>query len=178
MKYLLWTLLFLVPVSAQAQTMVDKQTANTYFANCVKQPPTEQFSQESQNMMCACTAARMTQFFTMEDMQAMMSTDPAVARPAYNKMLMHIYAPCMETPAREHYTNTCLANPDSAKFGNPNKICTCLGNNLGEYLRMQGPNLFRTILSYNPNVTDPMQALYDDPGFQATVQNRLASCIK
>lgn len=171
-------LLMILPVVAQAQTPVSKETANTYFTNCVKQPPMEQFTQEGQNMFCACTAARMTQFYTMEDMAAATGTDPVTARPAYNKMIALIYAPCMEIPVREHYYNTCMNNPDSARYRDRKGTCFCLGNTMGTHFKLRGEELFTQILTYNPNITDPMAAALTDPSVQTLAQEKLLSCLK
>lgn len=181
MKYLILIALLLVPCVAFAQqnfTPVSKEQANTYFASCVKQPPSEQFSAAAQNELCACTAARMTQFFSVEDMKAMTGTDPAIARTAYNKMLVSVYAPCMEGPTREHYYNTCITNPDTAKYGDAQKICTCLGNAMGAHLKVHGAEVFQQLLSYNPNITDPMGAMTSDPSFQTFAQQNLLKCVQ
>lgn len=178
---ILLVLLLLAPASAMAQgfTPVSKETANKYYANCMaQQSPQQKLSQQSQQIMCACTAARMTQFFTMEDMKAMMDNNPAIARPAYNKMLVEVYAPCMESPTREYYHMVCLNNPDTARYGDPQKICTCLGNAMGMHLQYNGPEVFRELLSRNPNLMDPMTALTNDPAFETFAQTKLVECLK
>src|SRR5690606_25980766 len=104
--------LCLTSFAAQAQTQVSKETANEYFNNCVKAAsPQQPVSVQTQEMLCACTAARLTQFFSMEDMKTMTGPDPSAARIAYNKMIIDIYAPCMEEPTREYYTGVCTSNP-------------------------------------------------------------------
>ncbi len=170
--------LFLIAFPAAAQTNVSKEDANKYFASCIGQQPSQQLSKDSQNMLCACTAARLTQFFTMSDMQAMMNTNPAIARPAYNKMMVDIYAPCMETPTREFHYNACITNPQTSSYGNPQQICACMADAVANHMKVNGPAVFRDLLTANPNLTDPMAALTDDPSFQNFAQSKLLGCLK
>jgi len=170
----------MMPFVVHAQTLVPKETANKYFENCVAQPPAQQFTADSQNMFCACTAARLAQFFTLEDMKTMTDTTaaPAAQRGAFNKMLINIYAPCMETPAREFHFNACISNPDTAKYGDPNKICPCMADAIGLHMKHNGPNVFQELLARDPNLTDPMSALTDDPSFKTFAQSKLLACLR
>jgi carboxypeptidase C (cathepsin A) len=173
------TIYALMPFSAHAQTQVSKETANQYFDNCVKSvSPQQPISTQTQEMLCACTAARLTQFFSMEDMQTMTGTEPVSARAAYNKMMVNIYAPCMEEPTREYYTKVCTSNPDTVKYGDPQKICPCMANKIAVHMATNGPRVFSEILSENPNVMDPMAALLGDPKFERFAQSQLLSCLK
>jgi hypothetical protein len=183
MKSFMFLLLLVVATPSWAQTPISKETSNTYFSNCIKashnQPQPQQLSQESQNMLCACTAARLTTNFTMEDMQTMTGQDPVAARLAYNKMLVDIYAPCMETPSYDYYYATCLQNPETQKYGNDVKsICKCLGGTMALHLRNNGSEVFRRLLQTNPNMTDPMAALTSDPEFKIFASQKLTSCLK
>lgn len=172
MKYIALIMLLLVPSMAHAQTPVPKETANTYFANCIKGGAAAQnMSQQGHEMLCACTAARLTQFFSMEDWTAMTSQDPAVARPAYNKMTINIYAPCMGEPTRERYTARC-----AKASGAEQQICTCTADKLAFYLQNYGSSLFANILSQNPNVMDPWAALEEDPAYNAFIDKSAQEC--
>ncbi len=179
MKYILFLLLLMFPNTSYSQTPITKESANAYFADCVqKQSPDPSFKKESQDMFCACTAARLTTSYTMEDMTATASPDPAIARPAFNKIIYDVYAPCMETPTFDYYYNTCATNPDTSKYGNVKSICQCLGGSMAMHLRNNGQALFKDLLQRNPQMTDPMQALTSDPAFQSFAQRELTACLK
>lgn len=171
-------LLIFISFPSQAQTPVSKDAANKYFAECVAGQSYGQLSPNAQNMLCACTAARMTQYMSIEDMQAMASQDTAIARPAFNKMMVDIYAPCMEMPAQEYHYNACISDPKTASYGNPQKICECMSWEVANYMKSSGQQVFRDILARNPMITDPMGALADDPAFQQFAQSKLMSCLK
>ncbi len=176
----LLTALFLIFISlpAFAQTPISKEAANNYFNQCVGGQSHGQLSPNAQNMLCACTAARMTQFLNVEDMQAMASQDTTIARPAFNKMMIDVYAPCMEMPTQEYHYNACISDPKTASYGDPQKICECMSWEVANYMKSNGQQVFRDILARNHMVTDPMAALTEDPSFQQFAQSKLLSCLK
>lgn len=167
-------LTFTLPAYA---TPVSKDMANAYYQNCMaKQDPS--FSQESQGFLCACTAAKMMDNLSIEDMQMMGRQDQS-GRDALNKMIINVYAPCMEHPAREYHYNQCISNPQTAQLsGNPQALCGCMADQIAAHLRTNAQDVFTGILARNPNITDPMQALYDDPEFQQFARSKLLGCVR
>lgn len=180
----LLSLFLLVPLAAQAGTgtftPVSKETANAYYQNCVSQRSAQSFSTQAQGMMCACTAARLTQFFTMEDMATMTNNKaaPEAQRGAFNKMMVNIYAPCMEEPTREYHYNACISNPQTAQYGDPATICRCMSDQVATHMRVYGPRVFQDLIARNPNITDPMSELTNDPSFQTFAQSKLLGCLR
>lgn len=168
--------------TAQAQTAVTTEQANNYYTNCVTQAAqTEQrFSKQSQELFCACTSARLSQgVFSVEDMKAMTDTANPNARQSMNKMIVNVYAPCMDEPTREYHYNTCVTNPQVDRLGgNKETLCRCAADQVANHLRANGAKQFQDILSRDPNIVDPMQALYDDQGFQTFAQSRLLGCLR
>lgn len=163
---------------AAAQTAVTKEQANTYYSNCVQQKD-PRFTGQSQQMFCACTAARMTQSFSQEDMKAMVGQDPATARPAANKMLINVYAPCIETPAREYHYAQCINNPQTARLSsNPQGLCKCASDKIASFLNANAQKSFREILARDPNIADPMSALFEDAEFKSFAAKQLLSCAQ
>lgn len=182
--FALLSFLLLVPFSAHAGsgsfTPVSKETANVYYQNCVSQQSAQSFSQQAQGMMCACTAARLTQFFTMEDMATMTNNQspPQAQRAAFNKMLINIYAPCMEEPTREYHYNACISNPQTSQYGDPQTICRCMADQVATHMQVYGPRVFQDLVARNPNITDPMAELTNDPSFQTFAKSKLLACLR
>jgi len=174
MRYLfILVLALLIPPSAQAQN-VSKSVANSYYNNCLAQEGP--VSAQTQELLCACTAAQMQQSMTVEDIKAM-NQNNQTGRNALNKMLINVYAPCMEYPAKEHYMNVCLSNPDTQRLSNnPQALCNCMSTEVANYLKANARTVFEEILDRNPNVTDPMQALTNDPQFTQFAQAKLIGC--
>jgi hypothetical protein len=181
MKFFIFlSLLLLVPFTANAYTPVTKETANVYFKNCTAQTAEQKMSVQAQNMLCACTAARLTQFFSMEDMATMTNpqSEPAAQRGAFNKMLINIYSPCMEEPTREFHYNACISNPQTSQYGEPAKICRCMADAVAAHIQVHGPTVFEELVARNPNIVDPMAALTNDPSFQTFAQSKLLACLQ
>ncbi len=172
--------LFLFPFAAQAQTPVTQQQADSYYQTCVTNAAASEtrFSPQSQKMFCACTAAHLMQSFSVEDMQTMTSPTDPNARIALNKMIVNVYAPCMEMPTQDYHYQQCMQNPQTAMLSkNPDGLCSCAAKAVAGYMQSNSAQMFQDILSRNPNIEDPMQALYDDPEFQKFAQTQLMNCV-
>ena len=166
----------LFPLNASAEP-ISKAGAMNYYNKCVSnQDPN--MGAETQKLLCACTAVQMQKNMTTQDVQAMSKQDQS-GRLATNKMLVDVYAPCMQHPAKELYHQNCISNPETQKIAqNPAKTCTCMSTKIANYLSSRGPDVFRKILTDSPNVTDPMSALANDATFQQFTQSQLMSCLK
>lgn len=167
--------------AAHAQTRVSPEQANSYYASCRENAAATEmrFSPAAQDMFCACTAAQLTQNFTIEDMQVMTDPQNPNAREALNRMIVQVYAPCMEEPTREYHYNSCVGNPQVSRLnGNPEQLCRCAADSIAAHLKQNGPRQFQEILARDPNVVDPMQALYDDPAFRSFAQSQLLGCVR
>lgn len=169
-------LIFGFAFPAQA-TPVSKEMANQYYSNCLQQP-SNGMSEQTKQYMCACTAAKMQQGMTVEDIKTMAQQSQA-GRNATNKMIISVYAPCIEYPARDHYYTTCMTNPQTKALSkNPQGLCACLGNQVATYLKQNAQKEFTRILSKTPNITDPMAALTGDSKFTQFAQSKLTACVK
>lgn len=166
-------LISIIPAHA---TPITRDAANAYFENCTAQP-SNGLSSESQQHLCACTAAKMMERMTVEEVQAM-SQQSEAGRRAMNYMLVKVYAPCMSYPARDHYYNNCITNPKTTILGgDPKKVCNCMATEVANYLGSSGPEIFADILKRNPTITDPMTALTSDSKFERFAQSKLIGCI-
>jgi hypothetical protein len=176
MKYILSLLfvfgMFLSPAHA---TPISQEIAQQYYQNC-KAKQDQRFSAKAQDQFCACTASQLMTSYTLEDMQATAGQDQA-ARDAINKMVINVYAPCIQYPATEYHYRSCISNPKTKALGNPEKLCQCAASQVASHLKANAAGMFRQILQTNPNVTDPMQALYDNPQFQEFAQSKLMGCV-
>ena len=169
-------LIFAVYVAPAHATAITKETANQYYLNC-KAKPDPRFSEQAQDMFCGCTATKLMSDFTLEDMQSIGKQDQS-GRDATNKMIVNIYAPCIQYPAKEYHYQSCISNPKTSILGDAQKLCSCASEQIAVHLQSNAKLMFQTILRTNPNITDPMQALYDDPRFQSFAKQKLMGCIR
>lgn len=176
MKFVLVLIALMIALPVQAATEISDEMANQYYDNCLKgQAPN--LSQQTQQTMCACTAAQMKTGFTVEDMQAMSKKDEA-ARLAFNKMIINVYAPCIQYPAYDYYYSVCSADPRTASMtNNPQAMCNCLAGKVSGYLGQNSTQVFQDLLTRQPFMTDPMMALTNDPQFDQFAQSQLLTCV-
>jgi hypothetical protein len=174
MKYfILLTALLCVYLPAYAQTPVSKERADEYLANCLKQPAVPGLSESGKQTVCACTAARLPVYFTVEDWNAMTGPDTNTARPAYNKMMTDVYAPCMEEPTREKYYALCAENPSVNQ-----EVCKCTADSIAAYMKNNGGKVFGEILARNPMTMDPMAELENNTAFATYKEAAARNCIR
>lgn len=177
MKLLIGLIVLFIAVPAHA-TEISNDTANQYYQNCVKGETPPNLSKQTQDTLCACTAAHMKTGFTLEDMQAMSKRDET-ARLALNKMIVNVYAPCIQFPAHDYYYNVCVTNPQTANLSrNPQALCGCLAQKVSAYLAQNSRQVFAEILTRTPDLVDPMAALTSDPQFEQFAQGQLVSCVQ
>jgi hypothetical protein len=177
MKALIGLIVLLIAVPAHA-TEISNEMANQYYQNCTKGETPPNLSKQTQDTLCACTAAQMKTGFTVEDMQAMSKKDET-ARLTLNKMIVNVYAPCIQYPAHDYYYNVCVTNPQTASLSrNPQQLCGCLAQKISGYLAQNSQQVFADILTRNPTIVDPMAALTSDPKFDQFAQGQLVSCVQ
>lgn len=176
MRLLFLTALLLLPFSAIAATPITKETAQAYYKTCLtKDAP--MMSDESKDLMCSCTAAQMMENMSVEDVQDMSSQDTAIARPAANKLIIDVYAPCIEFPARDYYYTTCVENPETSSISSkPRELCNCMSDEVSGFLAENAQGVFADILDRNPMILDPMEALANDADFQKFAEKKLLGC--
>ena len=169
---ILGCLISFIPAHA---TAISKNQANSMYLKC-KQNQDPRFSTKTQDLFCACTAAKTMESLSVEDTRQMAQQNQS-GRNALNKMIIQVYAPCMQYPTRDYHYNACIKNPKTKILGNPQSLCSCSADKIALHLRDNGQSLFQNILNTNPNIMDPMQALYDDPKFQQFAKSKLLGCV-
>ena len=175
--FILLALIFLTaPLNAQAKE-ITKAMADQYYNSCLSKPTSQPMSKENKDYLCACTAVQMMETMTTDRIAAMRGVGPSV-REAFHYMLVNVYAPCMEYPAKDHYYNTCISNPKTATLGqDPAQLCGCMADKAAAHLGQNGKELFQDILARNPNAQDPMSLLESDPQFQSYVGQQVLGCV-
>lgn len=166
---------FIITGSAVAAP-ITKEMANQYYNDCVSKQAAQNFPEEEHKFFCACTASKMMDNMTTEDIAAMTVPDET-GRAATNYMIVKVYAPCMEYPAKAHYYNTCINNKTPAMGNNPEKTCNCMAGKVAKHIGNNGEKIFTDILARNPNIADPMSALESDKEFQNYVGQQLLGCV-
>ena len=163
------------PAHAQEVTA---EMSEAYYNSCIRKERPPALTKEGQDSLCACTASKMLENMTLEDIKDLSNEEQAIRRDAFNYMLVTVYAPCMEQPTKDYYYHTCRSNPKSRLITTDSRVmCKCISEKVSKYVRKKGPEIFADILTRNPNIQDPMGALESDPVFQSYVKKQGVACL-
>lgn len=174
MRILLLLYLFMI-VTAQlalAQTRISDEGKQAYFRNCLQQTD-ERISEQTHAIFCQCTAHFMQQNMSVEEIQTM-STQTQDARNILNKVVIQVYAPCMEFPVRDLIYNECRKEKDQVS----NDICTCLADEMASYTAQTAQERLTTVLQTTPNITDPMDPIINSDAFHEKEKMVAMECIQ
>ncbi len=151
--------------------------ANSYYENCLLESHPV-LTPSSQNLLCACTSAKMSEEMTPDQMKAMFEEGPE-GDEARSQMMAFVYAPCMEYPVRDLITQNCLGNPEVAAGSTaPKELCKCLGDKMGEFMADKGPAVIEMAMRSNPDNLDPLSNFFNSYSFQAQSSQHMAYCVK
>lgn len=150
--------------------------AEKYYNTCMSKKD-DVLKGKPQKMLCACSSANMAEKMTVEEVRAM-ATDTAEGLRQRNRMLLEVYAPCMEYPTQALLNHRCLNDPNmKASITNTEEVCGCLADNIAQYVKANGPQTLAKALKDDPKNLDPMASLMNSPEFQHQSQTVLMNCI-
>ena len=159
---------------AAADTIQD--FSKRYYDNCMcKQDAI--LKGDAQKNLCQCSSDKMVQEMTVNDVKTMtLDTPEGLAQ--RNRMLIKVYAPCMQYPARALIYDSCVNGPDvKTKVPNYPAVCGCMADGMGKYVQDNGPGEIAKNLAVNPNDLNPLQTLMNGQDFQATAKTKLMACL-
>jgi hypothetical protein len=159
-------------------TPLSDEKTKEFYSQCVSKPAPP-MTAESQAALCACTAEKMQQTMTVEDQKVLAQNDQE-GRNMLNRMLLNVYAPCMNIPVKDMLEKQCLQDMQ-AKPAPPGTniadICRCMASKTGLWLSTNGRELMSQVLAANPNITDPMGPVMEDASFKSASTQNLTSCL-
>lgn len=150
--------------------------AMRYKENCMlKKDPV--LKGEPLRMLCECSAAKMQEKMTVDEVKTMI-TDTPEGQAQRNRMVVHVYAPCMEYPTRALLYHNCGANKDVlTKYKNADKLCTCMADDMARFIAANGPAVLAQRLMETPDDPDPLGGFLASEGFQKQTQNAFMACV-
>lgn len=160
----------------QPQNNESTTFANQYYKNCLA-GENEVLKGDNLQMMCACTAAKISENMNAEDLQAM-GKDTPEGLAARNKMVLEVYAPCMEFPAESLMQHRCVNTPAlHGKTTDLEALCSCVAKSVAGYIARHGPAVMESALQENPENLDPMSALVNSPEFDRQSRAGFLKCL-
>lgn len=170
--------LMLVATSPAQATPVNRDQANEYFAQCMKNASKE--SPESVRNLCACSSARVMTGITAEEL-AVSSQKTPEGQAAMKKMLVEVFAPCSEVIAAEMFDFECVNNKKlyelNKGFDIPS-VCSCASKATAEWYQGKGKETMVEAMQRDPGMTlaSPIGALISHPKVKSQNLNNLVSC--
>lgn len=171
-------LIAMMPTASMAQTAVSEKIANAYYQTCMSRDDTR-LSDETQDSLCSCISVRMMSALTLEDV-ATMSPNQGLGRPAFDKMLTTVYAPCMRTPVEDVLHQQCMNDRKIKEFSlrDPDKLCRCTATRSGDFFDIQAQDMMTSILRHAPDLSDPIDYILNDRGLRQRSADILFECLK
>lgn len=154
-----------------------QEYANRYYKNCLAQQ-NDVLKGENLELLCACTAAKFTENMTMEQINAI---DSGSQEGIYqrNRILMFVYAPCIEYPTRALILDQCLNDTKNQyTMKNQGKTCTCLADGVAGDLKEQAPEVIKNALALNPKDLDPLALLMNSSAFESRFRSHSLRCLQ
>lgn len=150
--------------------------AKQYYKGCIEKNDAVVNGANLQTQ-CNCTAQKILQEFTLEDINAVPSQ---TANGAFqrSRILLEAYAPCMEHPARGILLEKCVKDPAMQKLPNYEQSCNCMANRMAQYVTANGSSIIAKSLRNPTPSPNPLSDLMREPDFQAQAQRELAECVK
>ncbi|MCC6597300.1 MAG: hypothetical protein IT559_00735 [Alphaproteobacteria bacterium] len=168
------------PAQAAPEPMAPDATiddfANRYYANCqAQQHPLLQG--KNLELLCGCTASRLPEVMSVEQVQQMQE-DSEEGQYQRNRMLLFVYAPCIEYPTRALILDQCLGDPQvQAGMKNFKTVCSCLADEMAAFMKEHAPGTIRNALRANQKDIDPLSTLLQSSAFDAASKSKMTECI-
>lgn len=167
--------------TAQDETLVSKDLANQYYNNCLQKEDAT-MSADTQKSLCACTAAKMSETMSVEEIQTMsLNTEEGAYQ--RSRMTALVYVPCMEYPLRDLVYNNCASNSEVTKeFKKHKAVCSCLAGNMAKFYAEQGMQIVNAeIMKQSPagtGIATSLNAFMGSSLFHQKSQYYSLACIQ
>ncbi len=148
-----------------------------YYKSCLSKE-TPSLNGANLKSLCGCTAQKISESLTIDDIQKMGANTPEGAAKR-NIMLVKVYAPCLEYPTRAKIITDCF-NGIKAQPGlisNPDSVCLCMGDNMAKFVAQRGPEAIAKNLAANPGDLNPLASLMSSNEFIAETRNAMGTCL-
>lgn len=170
------------PAPAATQTGAvteNKETAfaKAYYLNCKKQNQNA-LKPDTQELLCSCSAANLQAGkMSIAEIKQMRENTP-VGQEMRNKMLVEIYAPCIEFPTHDLIKGSCLSDPKiKVATKNPAALCGCMADKVSRHLADNAQEIIRSELEKNPNNLDPLGIFLNSATYEQQSRQALMACV-
>ncbi len=139
--------------------------ARKYYSNCVqaKHPILEGADLQ---LLCSCTAAKFTEVMSASEIEEMQQPT-SEGQHQRNRMLMFVYAPCIEFPTRAMIMNECMSKTQNQyMMKNQVQTCECLADGVAKDMAELAPQYIEQAIRKNPKDLDPLALLLNSDAYE------------
>ena len=156
-----------------------EEYATLYFENCTASN-TEKSYDEYVATQCGCTAAKMPEFMTMNNMKALF-TKTKEGDFQQGRVLMLAYMPCMYDSVYQFIFDGCYYNAQHAKLIRRRKVCECYARTMGNRVASKGEKMIPGFTAGGFNsaraVPNPLVHILTDPYFSSRADYEFDQCV-
>lgn len=168
------------PVDKKTSTATTAENMDSfskrYYTNCMSKKDNI-LKGDNQKKLCSCSAEHMNKSMTVENIKAM-SMNSKEGESQRRRMLLEVYAPCIQYPASALLYENCISGNDvKTKLPDYQRVCGCMATNMGFYINKNGPAAIADSIAKNPNDQNPLASLMNSAEFQAQAQAELLKCV-
>jgi|GEM_PF-795651 len=162
--------------STDIPTDITPELTKAYYDSCMGARD-QRMSRASQDFLCSCTAEKMMETMSVEDIRSM-GQENQEGRNMLNRVLLDVYAPCMSAPLAEMVSNECMLEGEmNAKGMHKIDLCHCIGEKTGAWFSGSGRDLMADVLKKNPNITDPVGPIMNSTQFKKESFANMQACL-
>ena len=150
--------------------------ARAYHQNCLATDHPILAGKDLEDL-CGCTANNFLDVMTLEQVLEMQqSTSEGLFQ--RNRMLLFVYAPCIEYPTRTMILKECMGQTRNKFFmKNQSATCSCLANGVAEDLKELAPKYIENALRRNEKTLDPLGLLMNSDHFDERMRYHTRRCL-
>ncbi len=153
-----------------------KEYANEHFMKCiaVNKP---HYTTEIQEYMCACTASKISQFLSPDEIK-IMPEETKKGEAARLKYIIHAHTPCMKDAIKEISFNACKTSSFLKKnmITGKKKVCDCVVSGMQELLNNIDTRIVTSALITEPTTLDPLHYFMGTNEYLSTTDSYIRNC--
>lgn len=150
--------------------------ANRYYENCLTQKH-PLLKDDNLELLCSCTAAQLPKAMTVDQIRQM-KDDTAEGQYQRNRMMLFVYAPCIEHPTRALVLDQCMNDPKvQTGIKNFKTVCNCLADGMAAFMKERAPSTIETAIKFNEKDIDPLRKLLESTAFDEMSRAKMGECI-
>lgn len=147
----------------ETEAETTRRLASQYFRNCMTSR-IKTMSRKAHEMLCACTAGKITEFMNASQIDAMLA-NTREGKHQRRRLVTLVYTPCMDFPVRNIVRKNCLANTEMRRtLRSYQAVCACLGEEMGRYLSQNKGFITGEMMRGGPESMNPQDILVEFMG--------------